>query len=318
MERETVGLRERIEGGLWGLLIGDALGVPYEFKRPDELPPPEAIELEAERPSHRVPPGTWSDDGAQALCLLESLLACGGVDLDDLGARLVRWFADGHFAVDGVVFDVGIQTTEALRAIQRGVPARDAARRDERANGNGALMRVLPVALFHAARAGTGLHEPAIDAAVARDADASSIPTHAHPRSRAACVLYSLWALQALRGEADLERAFAAAVQAARAHTRGEVRDELDGALTQGPLVLSGSGYVVHTLHAARACARAASYEAAVRAAIRLGEDTDTNACVVGGLVGVRDGVRAIPARWRRGLRGQELFAPLVAALLRG
>lgn len=63
---------EHISGGLYGLLVGDALGVPYEFHAPAELPAPEAIDFEPpegfRRAHEGVPPGTWSDDGAHALC----------------------------------------------------------------------------------------------------------------------------------------------------------------------------------------------------------------------------------------------------------
>ena len=103
---------EQLRGGVIGLLIGDALGVPYEFHRPGDLPPRDQIEMKPPRDFRRshagVPAGTWSDDGAQALCLLASLLDCDRFDPDDFGGRLVRWFKDGYLAVDGEVFDVGI------------------------------------------------------------------------------------------------------------------------------------------------------------------------------------------------------------------
>ncbi|HLT38469.1 MAG TPA: ADP-ribosylglycohydrolase family protein, partial [Enhygromyxa sp.] len=83
---------QRIEGGLLGLLIGDALGVPYEFHGPEQIPAREHIELEPpvgfRRAHPGVPPGTWSDDGAQALCLLASLLDRGRLELADFGERL--------------------------------------------------------------------------------------------------------------------------------------------------------------------------------------------------------------------------------------
>jgi ADP-ribosylglycohydrolase len=120
--------RERIEGGLVGLLVGDALGVPYEFHAPGEIPPAEAIEFEPPpgfRRAHAgVPPGTWSDDGAQALGLLASLQEHGRLDPEDLGRRLRAWYEHGEFAVDGRVFDVGIQTGRALRALRAGVRRR--------------------------------------------------------------------------------------------------------------------------------------------------------------------------------------------------
>src|SRR5437763_10292615 len=100
--------KERIEGGLVGLLVGDALGVPYEFSSPEELPPAEAIEFEPPagfcRAHVGTPSGTWSDDSAQALCLLASLLTCGRFDADDFARRLLCWSEEGYMAVDDRVF----------------------------------------------------------------------------------------------------------------------------------------------------------------------------------------------------------------------
>ncbi len=120
-------IEQRIEGAMWGLLVGDAVGVPYEFHAPSELPAWDRLEVvppsRFKRAHPKVPPGTWSDDGAHALCLLDSLLERGRLDLDDLGRRLSRWYEEGLWAVDGVVFDVGFQTGRALGAMRRGVPA---------------------------------------------------------------------------------------------------------------------------------------------------------------------------------------------------
>jgi ADP-ribosylglycohydrolase len=95
-----------IRGGIFGLLIGDAVGVPYEFREPETLPPLELLEMsppEGFLRSHRgTPIGTWSDDGAQALCLLASLLDCGKLDADDLAQRLVNWYRGGYLAVRGI------------------------------------------------------------------------------------------------------------------------------------------------------------------------------------------------------------------------
>ena len=77
-----------------------------------------------------------------------------------------------------------------------------------------------------------------------------------------------------------------------------------------------GTGYVVDTLLSAVQVMEAGSYEAVVKAAIQLGNDTDTTACVAGGIAGLRDGVQAIPAHWLRMLGGKELVEPLLKALL--
>jgi len=304
--------RERIEGGIWGLLVGDAVGVPYEFHPPHEIPPLDRIELDPpvgfSRAHLGVPPGTWSDDGAQALCLLASLLDRGRLDIDDLGRRLLAWYEDGYLAVDGKVFDVGVQTSHALLELRAGVPAADAARKDERANGNGSLMRVLPLALWHRGS----------DAELVDDAHAQSLVTHGHPRSQVCCALYCLWARRIVQGAAaPWEEAVDALenLYEARSFTHlGELSyhvrplDEIEG---------RGGGYVVDCLRSARHALNAGGYEAVVKAAIALGDDTDTTACVAGGIAGLRDGVTAIPARWLERLRGRELAEPLVAALSR-
>jgi ADP-ribosyl-[dinitrogen reductase] hydrolase len=303
--------RARVEGALWGLLVGDALGVPYEFHAAAEIPDVEAIELDPpagfRRAHPSVPPGTWSDDGAHALCLLASLLHCGRLDPEDLMRRLTNWFDHGYLAVGNEVFDVGIQTRRALQNFRDGRFAEDCGPHGERDNGNGSLMRVLPLALWHRGS----------DAALAADAALQSRLTHGHVRAQVACALYCLWARRIAEAAAD---PWAAAVAAARAlWPGGDERAVLEEHIRPDEAPAGrGSGYVIDCLRSARLVLGAGSYEAVVRAAIRLGDDTDTTACVAGGLAGLRDGVAAIPARWRAGLREPETFTPMLDALVSG
>ena len=302
--------RGRVEGGLIGLLVGDALGVPYEFHGPGSIPVASAIEYEPPPGFRRrhagTPPGTWSDDGAQALTLLASLLACGRLDLDDLGRRLLAWFDRGAMAVDARVFDCGIQTAQALHALRSGVPAAESGPSSERANGNGSLMRVLPLALWHRGD----------DAELVADARAQSRVTHGHPRSQACCALYCLWARRTLEGDPDAWKSAVAAFREV-AGADPALLHELEASIRpDDPPDGEGSGYVVDCLRSARLATHAGPYEAAVKAAIALGRDTDTTACVAGGIAGLRDGLGAIPDRWRAGLRGREIVDPLLRDLL--
>jgi ADP-ribosylglycohydrolase len=260
------------------------------------------------RRAHRgVPAGTWSDDGAQALCLLASLLDKGRLDPVDLARRLVAWFEEGYMAIDGKVFDVGVQTTVALRALMGGAEPLSAGPRDARSNGNGSLMRVLPLALWHRGS----------DADLVRDAYLQSRVTHGHARSRVACALYCLWARRTLLGH---EEPWASATAALRAIVAAgsEESEVLEEHLRPDlPPVGRGSGYVVDTLASARMVNEHPTYDACVRAAIALGDDTDTTACVAGGIAGLTHGEEGIPKRWREALRGRELTAPLLDALVR-
>jgi ADP-ribosyl-[dinitrogen reductase] hydrolase len=179
-------LKERIEGGIYGLLVGDALGVPYEFHPKNEIPTRSEIEFEPPQYFNRahktIAAGTWSDDGAQALVLLSSLLSCGKLDINNFGRGLVDWYENGYMAVDGTVFDVGIQTGLAIERLRLGVDAGIAGQTNEQANGNGSLMRVLPLALWHKGS----------DEKLVKDAHQQSIVTHGHLRSQICCALYCL------------------------------------------------------------------------------------------------------------------------------
>lgn len=303
-------LRDRMAGGLIGLLVGDALGVPYEFNPPERIPATADIEYAPppgfDRSHKGVPPATWSDDGAQALCLLASLLERGRLDLDDFARRLVRWYDDGHLAVDGHVFDVGITTAQAIRAVKAGEAPERAGPDGVHSNGNGSLMRVLPLALWHRGD----------DAALVRDARAQSQVTHGHLRAQLCCALYCLWARRLLQ---DAEASWGDAVRTLRAliAEEPEAIEELEGSIRPDePAIGEGSGYVVDSLRSARWAVEAPDYEGAVRRAIRLGHDTDTTACIAGGIAGLMHGVAGIPVRWREGLRGGELYRPLLERML--
>jgi ADP-ribosyl-[dinitrogen reductase] hydrolase len=306
--------QERLEGGIWGCLIGDACGVPYEFHRREQIPPLPLIEFIPPpgfaRAHLGTPPGTWSDDGAHALCLLASLLYQGRLDLEDLGRRLINWYEHGYMAVDGRVFDVGVQTGQALRALRQGIPAQQAGRADELGNGNGSLMRVLPLALWHQGS----------DAQLVADAHRQSLVTHGHPRAQVCCALYCLWARRTLEDATDPWSEAVRTLRGVYAHDERDIKlvGELEFHVRPDDLASGhqGSGYVVDCLRSARWAVAQGSYEDVIKAAISLGRDTDTTACVAGGIAGVRDGVEGIPHRWRDALRDRELAEPLVKELL--
>lgn len=303
-------LSDRIAGGLFGLLIGDALGVPYEFRVAHEIPPFEQIEMQPPlgyQRAHSVPPGTWSDDGAQALCLLDSLLLKDELDLHDFAQRLVAWYEDGLWAIDNDVFDVGIQTSASLLAIASGMPPEKAGFVRPNGKGNGALMRVLPLALWHR---GT-------DAQLVEDAHRQSVVTHGHLTNQVVSALYCLWARESLQGH-DQADSYRIAVQSLRAiyGDSSEYRKELESTLCPDDApVTDGTGYVVYTFNCARLALEEDSYEKVVKRAIAFGEDTDTNVAVAGGLAGILFGPQGIPERWMNTLRGRDLVAPLLERL---
>lgn len=297
-------LASRLAGAMTGLLVGDALGVPYEGDPPDRVG-------DVSFPnggSRERPAGTWSDDGALALALLDSLLSAG-FDPEDQGRRALAWFRDGAYTPDGA-FGSGRTTRRALRALASGVPAIDAGPSDEQACGNGSLMRILPLALVHRDAAPTVLIELAHQA---------SRVTHGHPRCQVACAVYCLLVQALLRGVPP-EAALAEAMDTAE-HVYGADRST-DGhraalAELRAWPTRQGRGFVLDSFWSAwDAFAGGTDFEDAIRRAIAYGHDTDTTAAIAGGLAGARFGWEGIPLEWRRALRARALVARLVDGLV--
>ena len=285
--------RDRILGGLWGSLVGDALGVPVEFKDRATVQAHPVVDMR-EYGTHRQPKGTWSDDGALILCTVDSLLN-EEFDVQDMGARFVQWMKEAKWTATGEVFDVGGATASALTQIANGVSAETAGGRSEHSNGNGSLMRIIPMPLRFA--------EEASETFAQRTERISAI-THGHDRSKMACVFYGLVVRHLLRGlnpPATLESArteftklYANAPEFERFshHLKDDLRS-----LSEGEIV--STGYVLHTLHASLWCLlTTSSYRDCVLKAVNLGGDTDTTGCVAGGLAGVAYGLSSIPPEW--------------------
>ncbi len=293
---------DKWKGGLYGLLIGDALGVPYEFHSAEEIPPYDNIEMKPplgfRRAHSGVEPGTWSDDGAQALCLLDSLVTCGAFELKDFSDKLLAWYQNGTWAVDGVVFDIGIQTGEALNAYRTGEKLEKCGMLRPNGKGNGALMRVLPLALWHK---GT-------DRELVLDAHEQCLITHGNACNQVCCALYCLVARFLLAGT-DFISALEKAVVVLREiyQEMPTYEQELEWSIRPDEAWTgNGSGYVADCLRSAfMILGRAANYEDAVKQAVMLGDDTDTTACVTGGLAGILYGFGNIPCRWYEALRGK-------------
>ena len=160
---------------LFGLAVGDALGVPVEFKSRESLKKNPVTDMICYG-TYNQPPGTWSDDSSMAFCLAESL--CEGYNPKDTAERFVRWYDEAYWTPHGEVFDVGIATRKAIQRLKEGVEPRLAGGNTEYDNGNGSLMRIMPLLVL------TRGSSP--EQAMQMTEEVSSI-THRHPRSVLAC-----------------------------------------------------------------------------------------------------------------------------------
>jgi ADP-ribosylglycohydrolase len=224
-----------------------------------------------------------------------------------LGRLLADWLHNGRWTARGSVFDVGNTTRDALQRILAGASAERAGGDAEGDNGNGSLMRILPVALRFS--------KTATPPELARLAMRASAITHGHVRSRLACACYCLIAQQIIR-VTGADAGAGARVSAREAVGKGveNFLPLLDAhpnerihfsrirvaalAGADSDSIRSG-GYVMDTLEAALWCLlHHDTFAATVLAAVNLGGDTDTTGCVAGGLAGLLYGCEAIPADW--------------------
>jgi len=311
--------QSRILGGLWGAVIGDALGVPVEFKSREEVRR-NPINGMRGYGTFDLPPGSWSDDSSLLLCTVESLL--DGFDTEKMGRLFVRWLNEGYWTPWGTTFDVGNSTHSSIRRMMKGIPLEEAGGRGENDNGNGSLMRIIPVGIFFANHS---VQELLI--AVHR----ASTLTHRHHRTLIACGFYCLMIHSLLEGNSK-EEAYKYAINQSKiycaklpyAEEASHFERLFSGLIGSVPeKAVKSGGYVIHTLEASIWCLlNSNSFQEAVLKAVNLGEDTDTTGCVTGGLAGLYYGLKAISQEWLDVIVRKEdiskLFERLISKIEKG
>lgn len=285
-----------VRGGILGLAVGDALGVPVEFKNRETLKKNPVTGMIGYG-TYNQPPGTWSDDSSLTFSLMDAL--CDGFDIETIIQKFISWLFHGQWTAHGKVFDVGITTSQALQKLKNGISPNFDESNDEYSNGNGSLMRILPLVFF--TQHTTEKERFDMTKAV------SSI-THSHIRSILACFYYVEFARNVCEGHSKLE-----AYQTANTILKNKINElgvnKIEGKhfgrilsgniheLAEGEI--SSGNYVIHSLEASLWCVLTSdSYPEAVVKAVNLGGDTDTTAAISGGLAGIIFGESDIPEEW--------------------
>ena len=300
--------------GMLGLIVGDALGVPVEFMSRTELMKNPVTGMR-EYGTHHQPRGTWSDDSSMALAELDSIRTVGNIDYTDMMERFSRWCMHGEYTPFGEVFDIGMATSRALMNYAKGMAPLESGGKTEWDNGNGSLMRILPICLY--------LFERQKKVCTSENESiymihAVSALTHAHVRSQMACGIYYFLVKAILEEEGSLENRLQKGMDRAYQYYRQDLSNhrELENYKRLADLSefkenpkegIKSSGYVVDTLEAAVWCLlHSHSYKETVLMAVNLGEDTDTIGAVAGGLAGLYYKEEGIPQEWTQVLQRRE------------
>lgn len=295
MKRSTITLR-KIKSALYGVCVADALGVPVEFNSRQMISNNPVKDMIGYG-TYNLPPGTWSDDSSLTFCLAEALTQ--DFDLNVIGQNFVKWYVEKYWTPYGHVFDIGIATSQAISRIKMGEKPEKAGGFGEGDNGNGSLMRILPL-LFY-------LVDKPVQARFEITKSVSSI-THGHIRSVIACFYYLEFAMHLLTGKDKFEIYKILQTDISNHLINFGINpieiEKFDSLLKHDISKLhvdeiQSSGYVLHTLEASIWCLLTTkNYKDAVLKAVNLGSDTDTTAAVTGGLAGLLYGLDGIPKKW--------------------
>jgi ADP-ribosylglycohydrolase len=281
---------------LFGVAVGDALGVPVEFKSREEIKTQPVTDMIGFG-SHSKPAGTFSDDSSLTFCLAEAIAS--GLDLDSVARNFIEWRYNKYWTADNDVFDIGITTQHAIDRLVQGTRPEVAGDFGVRSNGNGSLMRILPLLSF--------IQNKSINERYQLVKQVSSI-THGHVRSVISCFYYLEFALGILKGQKKfdiyerLQKDIAGFLQSINIdlEERNVFNKLLIDRIDMLPEAqIKSSGYVLHTLEASIWCLLTTdNYKDAVLKAVNLGQDTDTTGAVTGGLAGLLYGYESIPKHW--------------------
>jgi ADP-ribosylglycohydrolase len=287
-------MNSKAYAAIWGFIVGDALGVPYEFYSREELQKLPATGMVGWR-THHQPPGTWSDDTSMLLCVMENNYNSGNTIT--LSRLFLQWYESGYHTAHGNVFDIGLSTQTALERLKNSVPPSKSGLSDSNSAGNGSLMRSLPYAFME--DFSHGVYKMVLHNNI----------THRLTICHESCIFYVRIARCLAEGRSKQE-----SMDLAVSYLQMGWRISDNAQMKPNPLKrllkksfaslsqesISSSGYVVDTLEAAIWCfMNGNDYRSCVLKAVNLGGDTDTIAALTGGLAGIYYGVLDIQAAWR-------------------
>lgn len=293
-----------------GHAVGDAMGIPTEFSKREELLKNPVLEM-IDSPDLGLPAGSWSDDTAMEIATIDSFIHKKCFDYKDIMDRWVKWINESEYTSTGVTFDIGRTCLKAIKKYCNGSAPLQCGSTSINENGNGSLMRILPVALYAYMR-------NLDDISIQRLTDEMSSLTHAHEVSRLGCYIYVQFVICLLK-EYEKEDAYRYVqdldyssynVNSINLYTR-----ILDGQI-EGQILddIKSTGYIVDTLECVLwIFMNARNYKEAIIASTNIGGDTDTIGAIVGSMAGIYYGIDSIPSKWLDKLQRKEFLVELTS-----
>ena len=310
-----------IKSGIMGQIVGDALGLPVQFRPREDRDLDQVTDMRGYG-AFDMPPGSWSDDSSLILATMDGLAASLKkeerlenlslneiIDYEIIMKNFSKWLNKGEFTPYGFAYDVGGATMDGIGRYDMGTEPTLSGGIGERDNGNGSLMRILPISLFiHYLSQKYSFDEEDKMEAVH---NLSSL-THRHRRSQMTCGIYVNIALEFLENHdstLSLEELIANGINKSKEYYYNDA--SFENQLHHFDRVFSlniqnlprdeikSGGYCISSLEASIWCLlNNENYKDTLLQAVNLGYDTDTTACIVGGLAGIYYGYEDIPDEW--------------------
>lgn len=285
----------KVKNGIIGHAIGDAMGVPIEFRDRQDLLKNPVTDMIGYG-TYSVPVGTWSDDTSMEIATIDSFIEKGSFKCENIMEKFSNWINQGDYTPYGKVFGVGRTCVQAIKRYEQGFNIDECGLNDFNSNGNGSLMRILPVAYYCYYRE---LNYREMYKLVK---DVSSL-THGHEISVFGCYIYVNYVINLLDTndkllaynkikDVDYSMFSQETLNVYSRILKGDISElEIDD--------IKSSGYIVDTLEASLwSLLKTENYKEAVITAINLGNDTDTIGAITGSLAGILHGYDNIPNEW--------------------
>lgn len=297
-------MRLKYIDGLMGFAIGDAMGVPLEFKTREELLKKPVTKMTGYG-TYDMKEGTWSDDTSMMIATIDSINAKNGIDLNDIALKFAAYKNHAQYTPAHEVFGMGNTCCQAIDNFEENHDdPTTCGLTDIMSNGNGSLMRILPIAYY-------ALAKKLKDFEVLELVRQISSITHAHEISIMGCYIYTRYAMFLLTGK-DKYSAYSMTKCVDYTMFSEDTQKVYERLLKEDISKLkineiNSTGYIVDTLEACIwVLLQSESYKEAIIGAINLGNDTDTIGALTGGLAGIVFGFDFIPEEWKEKIARRE------------
>ena len=296
-------------GAIIGHAVGDAMGFPTEFSKREELLKNPVIEM-IDSTDIGQPAGSWSDDTAMDIATIDSFIQKKYFDYKDIMDKWVKWISKSEYTPTGVAFDIGRTCLKAIKKFCNGTAPLQCGSTSINENGNGSLMRILPVALY-------AYSKKLDDISIHKLTNEVSSLTHAHEVSRLGCYIYVQFIICLLKGNTKQEaykHIQYLDYSAYDMHSLKLYKRILDEQIEVQRLdQIKSTGYIVDTLESAMwIFMNAEHYKEAIIASTNIGGDTDTIGAIVGSMAGIYYGFEDIPSSWLDKLQRKDYLMELV------